>query len=111
MLSKEQTRLLRKIKQSKSFNMTPLPKPIQDDVWFLVSQNYVINYDETDTSGNYTGQLICNITPLGKAVLSERYRENRHWFIPVVISVIALIKSFLPEILSAVELLSKLLMQ
>lgn len=111
MLSKEQTKLLRKIKRSKSFNMLPLPKPIRDDIWFLVSQNYVINYDETDASGNYTGRLICNITPLGKAVLSERYRENRHWFIPVVISVIALIKSFFPEILSAVELLSKLLMQ
>lgn len=111
MLSKDQTRLLRKIKRSNSFNMTPLPKPIQDDIWFLISQNYVTHYEEKDESDNYTGQLICNITPTGRAALSERYREDRHWFIPVGISIVALIKSFLPEIILGVELLSKLLTQ
>lgn len=111
MLSKEQIKLLRKIKRSKYFNMTQLPKPVQDDIWFLISQNYVIQYEEIDASDNHTGQLICNITPSGKAALSERYREDRHWFVPVGISIIALIKSFLPEIVLGVELLLKLLTQ
>ncbi len=111
MLSKEQTRLLRKIKRSKHFNMTPLPKIIQDDIWYLISQNYVIRHEEVDALGNYTNQIICSITSVGKAALSERYREDRHWFIPVGISIVALIKSFLPEILLGVELLLKQLTQ
>ena len=111
MLSKEQPKLLRKIKRSKSFNMTLSPKPVQDDAWFLISQNYIAHHEEIDISDNHTGQIICNITPLGKAALAERYREDRHWFIPVSISIIALIKSFLPEILLGAELLLKLLTQ
>lgn len=91
--------------------LTSLSGSMQDDVWFLVSKNYVIRHEILDEFGNYTGQLTFDITPLGKAVLSERHREDRHWFIPVGISIVALIKSFLPEISSGVELLLKLLTQ
>ena len=111
MLSKEQVQLLRKIKRSKEFEITHMPEAINDDVWYLINQKYLKHYETIDNDGNYSGHLVCVITPLGKAALSERYRENRHWYIPVIISLIALIKSFLPEITAGAVLLLKLLTQ
>lgn len=111
MLSGKQIQLLQKIKRSKEFEITNIPKTINDDIWYLIDQKYLKYYETTDNTGEHTGRLFCAMTPLGKAALSERYRENCHWYIPVVISLIALIKSFLPEITEGVELLLKLITQ
>lgn len=111
MLSREHIILLRKIKRSKEFEITNMPESIEDDIWYLIKQKYIKYYESTDNSGEYTERLFCSITPLGKAAISERYRENRHWYIPVIISLIALIKSFLPEITAGAELLLKLIAQ
>lgn len=109
MLSKEQLRLLKKIKRSECFDLLALPQKLQDDVWFLISKKYVIHHGGVNENDNYTKQLFCKITPLGRAALSQIFRENRHWFIPVIISVFAAIGAYRQEIALIIQAIMNLM--
>ncbi|WMC91218.1 hypothetical protein [Kineothrix sp. MB12-C1] len=116
MIDPKQVKLLKKIKRLKKFkvvvgrNSTPLPKELSENLTHLIEKKYLSYREQHDKeTESYTSIIVYEITALGRAVLSERRRENRHWFIPTTISIFAAISAYREEIFLLIQAIMKLL--
>ena len=100
MLAPHHTRLLKKIKKRKVIRTVKANK----DLDYLYENGY-IEMPVYDKPGDYYVQPY--LTEKGKAKLHATKKQTAEKWIPIVISLIALIKSFMPEII----LLTKQLLQ
>lgn len=103
-MNKEQIKLLRKIKKCGLFDYSDLSADERDILFYLRKQNFIT------ASGNPNGgRPLYKITELGRAELfSLRQKSFRIWT-PIIISLIALIKSFLPELTCLMKSITQLL--
>jgi hypothetical protein len=108
MLSKEHTKILKKLNHTEYFPYDNGKFTKQLD--YLMKLGHVNLLSDSDKYGD-SYNLRYQISEKGKAYLHDSKINNRHWYIPVLISAIALIKSFDKEIICIVEQLLKLLEQ
>lgn len=119
MLSKKQINILKYVKKNpytpyKELCMKFSKYPHVEQV---IMPLYDLKYIESRTATNVSEDNLYNplanedgnvvILNDGEGCLLERFEKHRNFWIPIIISVIALIKSFLPEIMKIFALLTR----
>ena len=85
-------KLLRRIKRIKKFDYTSASKTYQEHIDYLSQMDYV-TWESVKIHDEF--HMIYRITPKGIDYLDTLKKESRHWGIPVIISILALIISIL----------------
>lgn len=104
-MDKKQAKLLKTIRKKKIFDFTDFTDESKETVYFLQSKKLVSLLSLPELHG----RKLCKITEQGKSELYEHNLRNRHWWIPVVISVFAAIGGYREEICSLIQAIAKLL--
>lgn len=104
-MNKQQIKLLKEIKKSGSYDYTNLSAEKRETLFYLKS----IKYIEPRTNPNGGNQPIYKISEIGKSYLYEKKINSIREWITLSISLIALIKSFFPELTWLLQSLAKVL--
>ena len=103
-MDKKQYKLLKKISKVNTFDYSDFDDENKEVIVYFAKKNYVVYAaDENDRKKH-----LCQITPNGRSALYEWKTSQRHWFIPVVISIFAAIGGYRSEIYQIVQALMKL---
>ena len=100
-MNKQQIKLLKEIKKSGSYDYTNLSAEKRETLFYLKS----IKYIEPRTNPNGGNQPIYKISEIGKSALHEEQKEKMKFFIPNLLSVIAILISVTNIILSILGVL------
>jgi hypothetical protein len=82
---------------------------LNNDKYIAVTSNSCKENDDGCETLDIVNDTHIRMTPVGDNEVETKISIDRKWKVPMFISLIALIKSFLPQIISALVLLSRLL--
>ena len=102
-MDKQQYKTLKKISRKSSYLISESKGDEQDRVHYLADCGYLKYESAPDDS-----RLYCYINQNGKSALYEWRKERRHWYIPLLVSVIAAIGGYRQELTWLIQAIKSL---
>lgn len=103
-MNKEQIRLLKQINKCGLFDYSNMSANEREVLFYLSEQKFIT------PCANCNGERpLYKITEFGKAELFSLRQSSFKFWIPIIISLVALIKSFFPELLFLLKSIAQLL--